>query len=386
MRITDIRTFIAGNPWKNWMFVRVETDAGLHGVGEGTFNGFARTTEAAVHELKRLVLGRDPFNIESLVLGMTRDYYTDGGHLQRGACAAIEMACLDIKGKALNVPVYQLLGGQVRDRIRAYANGWYRCDRRPDLFALEARKVVADGYRAMKFDPFGSAWLYMDKGELDLSIEIVRSVREAVGPAVELMIEGHCRFSVGMALEVARRLEPFGVEWFEEPCAHNRISDTIQVARSAPVRIATGESLHSKEQFSELLSHGAVAVYQPEVMALGGISQARHVCAMVEAASSVVAPHNAQGPVSTAVCLHLAACCNNYIVQEYFEGYNVEWERNLVTWSPTLSADGTLDIPTAPGLGLDLNLDEIAKHAYHPGNYIALFANDWAKRETRVSS
>ena len=381
MKITDIRTCIAGNPWKNWMFVRVETDANLHGTGEGTFNGFARTTEAAVHELKHLVLGRDPFDTESLALTLARDYYTDGGHLQRGAAAAIEMACFDIKGKALGVPAYQLLGGQVRDSIRAYANGWYRCERDPEQFAAEAVEVVAAGYTALKFDPFGAAWLMMDKHELDLSIAIVRALREAVGPKVDLMVEGHCRFSVGLALEIARKIEPFDIAWFEEPVPHTCIADTIEVARHAPVRIATGESLHSREQFAELIAHRIVAVYQPEIMSLGGLGQARHACALIESANGIVAPHNAQGPVSTAVCLQLAACCNNYYIQEYFDAYNVEWEHDLVTFSPRLSPDGTLPIPDAPGLGIDLNLDEIAKHPYQAGNYIPLFENDWNKRE-----
>jgi len=384
MKITRIRTAIAGNPWKNWLFVIVETDEGVHGVGEGTFNGFARTTDAAVHELSHLVVGRDPFDIESLTLTMLRDLYTDGGHIHRGACAAIEMACLDIKGKALGVPVWQLLGGKVRDRISTYANGWYRGQRTPESFAEAAKQVVADGYRAMKFDPFGSAHLMMDKPEIDLSIDIIAAVRDTVGPDIELMIEAHCRFTVGLAYEIGRRLEPFGVAWFEEPCPHTRIGDTIEVAKRVPVRVATGESLHCKEQFMELVAERIIAVYQPEIMSLGGISQTRHVCAMVEAASGVVAPHNAQGPVSTVACLHLAACCNNYLIQEYFDQYNVEWERDLLTWRPALNDDGTLDIPTTPGLGVDLNLGEIEKHPYQPGNYLPLFENNWNRREGKA--
>ncbi|MBA3687094.1 MAG: mandelate racemase/muconate lactonizing enzyme family protein [Planctomycetes bacterium] len=386
MKITAIETYIAGNPWKNWMFVRVLTDQGVHGVGEGTLNGFARTTEAAVNEMKHLVIGCDPFRIETIVLALTRDLYSDGGQIQRAACAAIEMACLDIKGKALGVPIYELLGGRVRDRIRAYANGWYRGDRVPAHFARDAKQVVADGFTALKFDPFGKAHLHMDKQDEDLSIAIIAAVREAVGPNVEMMIEGHCRFSVGQAVRIGRRLEPFAISWFEEPCPHHRISDTIEVARNVPVPVSSGESLSSKQQFSELIESRIIAVYQPEIMVLGGISQARQVAAMAEAANAVVAPHNAQGPLSTAACLHLAASCSNYLIQEYFDCYNVEWEKDLVTWHPTLAKDGTLDLPTAPGIGCDLNLDVIRAHPYQEGNYLPLYEDAWNKREGKKAS
>jgi galactonate dehydratase len=377
MKITAIETRIAGNPWKNWMFVVVRTDEGIHGVGEGTLNGFARTTEAAVREMTQLAIGRDPFATEALTLSLTRDLYSDGGQIQRAAAAAIEMACLDIKGKALGVPIWQLLGG----RVRAYANGWYRGERTPGSFAAEAKKVVKDRFTALKFDPFGTAHLMQDKRDEHLSLDIIRAVREAVGPEVELMIEGHCRFSVGQAVAIGNRLAEFDITWFEEPCPHHRIADTIEVARRVPVPVSSGESLASKQAFSELIGHGALAVYQPEIMVLGGIVPARQVCAMAEAASAVVAPHNAQGPLSTVACLHLAASCPNYLIQEYFDLYNVEWEKDLVTWHPTLAKDGTLDLPTAPGLGCDLNLEVIDAHPYQEGNWLPLYATDWNKRK-----
>lgn len=383
MKITAIETYLVGNPWKNWLFVRVLTDTDLHGIGEGTINGFSKTTEAAVHELKQLVIGRDPFNIEALTLTLSRDFYNHAGQVQRAAMAAIEMACLDIKGKAFGVPIYQLLGGKVRETITAYANGWYRCDRVPEQFAEEASKVVAAGYRALKFDPFGTAHLQMDKREEELSINIVRAVREAVGSEIEIMIEAHCRFGVGQAISIGRKLEPFNISWFEEPCPHYRMEDTIQVARNVRVPVASGESLYAKELFLDLIESRLISVYQPEIMALGGISQARHVCAMVEAAGGVVAPHNAQGPISTLACLQLAACCTNYKIQEYFDQYNVAWEKDLVTWHPTLNRDGTLTIPDRPGIGADLNIEEIEKHPYQPGNYLPLYESAWNKREGR---
>ena len=382
MKITKIDTHIAGNPWKNWLFVVVHTDEGVHGVGEGTINGFTQTTAAAVDDLSHLVVGQDPRNIEHLVLTMKRDYYNDAGMAQSAACAAIEMACLDITGKALGVPVWQLLGGKVRDSIRTYANGWYRCERTPEGFAAKAVETVKDGYTALKFDPFGDCHLSTPLVEENLAIDIIRAVREAVGPSIELMIEGHCRFAVGQALKIAHRLQEFNITWFEEPCPPQRIEDTITVAKQSPVPISSGESLVSKEAFATLVAPGAIAVYQPEIMALGGITVARHVCSMVESFNGVVAPHNAQGPISTVACLHLAASTTNYLIQEYFDQYNVEWERDLTTWHPKFNPeDGTLEIPSAPGLGVDLNLEEIAKHPYQAGHYLPLFNNDWHKRE-----
>lgn len=381
MKIVDVETVTVGNPWKNWLFVRVVTDEGLTGLGEATLNAFSRTTEAAVHELKRWLIGMDPFDTEALMPRLIRDVYSDGGQIHRCAVAAIDIACLDIKAKALGVPVYQLLGGRLRDRVRAYANGWYRCDRKPDAFARAARSTVDRGYRALKFDPFGAAHLYMTKPDEDLSIALVAAVREAVGPDVELMIEAHCRFSVGTAINIGRRLEPFGITWFEEPCPHHRIEDTIEVARHVPVPVGTGESLHSKEAFLDLIGHRVIAVYQPEPLNLGGLSTARQVCSMVEAASGVVAPHNAQGPISTLVCLHLAASCHNFLIQEFFSDFNVTWERELVDAYPELDADGMLAIPDRPGLGVELNLEVAARHPGQETCLLSLFKPGWYRRE-----
>lgn len=384
MKITKIETAVAGNPWKNWLFVKVHTDDGLYGIGEGTINGFTRTCEAAIQDLSQLVIGQDPFRHESLSLVMRRDFYNEAGQVHGAAAAAIEMACLDITGKALGVPVWQLLGGQVRDRIRAYANGWYRCEREPSAFADAALKTVADGFNALKFDPFGAAHLHLDHGELNRSLAIVRDIRDAVGPEVDLMVEGHCRFTVGQAVEVGHRLREFNILWFEEPCPHHRLSDTIEVARRVPVPIGSGESISSKERFAELVSPGVIAVYQPEIMVLGGMRQARAVCSMVEAFNGVVAPHNAQGPVSTVACLHLAASCTNYLIQEYFDLYNESWENDLVTWHPTLDKDGTLNLPTGPGLGVDINFEVVKAHPGHPGNWLPLFDNAWNLRRGRA--
>lgn len=380
MRITKADTYIVGNPWKNWVFLRLETDEGIHGIGEATINGFARTAATAIEELGPMYLGMDPFRIETIVQQMTRDVYSDGGQIHGCAVAAVEVACWDIIGKALGQPIYNFLGGRCHDRVRAYANGWYRGPRTPESFAEKARDVVRRGYTALKFDPFGSAWRITDPRDEALAIGIVAAVREAVGPVVDLLIEGHNRFSVSTAIKIGRRLEPYRPTWFEEPVHHQKIDSLVEVARHLDVPIATGESFSSTHQFAELLAHDAVHILQPEIQNLGGLLNTKKVCAMADAHYGVVAPHNAQGPVSTAMCLQIAACTPNFFIQEVFDEFNVEWEEQLVD-QPARVVDGYLEIPDRPGLGIDLRLEECRRHPYAVQNFLPLFRSGWERRE-----
>jgi galactonate dehydratase len=385
MRITEAKTYVVGNPWKNWVFVRLETDEGIHGIGEGTLNGFAKTTEACIRELGPFYAGMDPFQIEVIVQKMTRDVYSEGGQIHRNAVAAIEVACWDIVGKALKQPIYNLLGGRCHEKVRAYANGWYQGPRTPDLFAEKAKEVVRRGYTALKFDPFGANHRMMTPAEEALSLDICTAVREAVGPHVDILIEGHCRFTPSTAIKFAQLLEPLRPTWFEEPIPHQEIAAMAEVARRSPVPIATGESLSSAQQFAELLSHNAVHILQPEVMNCGGLLNAKKICAMVDSFYGVVAPHNAQGPVSTAICLQLAACTPNFFLQEIFDEFNVAWESQIVD-HPAHVVDGYLTFSERPGLGIDLNLEECAKYPYHQAHYIPLFHPGWERREGAASS
>ena len=381
MRITRATTYVVGNPWKNWLFVRLDTDQdGLYGVGEGTLNAFAKTVEAAVHELAPRYEGMDPFQVETILQRMTRDLYSEGGQIHMNAVAAVEVACWDIIGKATGRPIYDLLGGRYHDSLPAYANGWYAGPRTPESFAERAVEVVARGYNALKFDPFGAAWRTMDLPERHLSLAIVRAVREAVGPDVQLMIEGHCRFSVGEAVWLGERLAEFEPTWFEEPTHHGKVDAVVEVARKITVPVATGESFSSIHQHAELLAHNAVHIVQPEPGNMGGIWRTRQVCTMADAHYAVVAPHNAQGPISTATCLQLGACAPNLLTQEIFDEFNVEWERELVDHPATL-VDGRIQIPARPGLGVELNWAEIEKHPYEVSNFLPLFATGWERRE-----
>jgi galactonate dehydratase len=275
----------------------------------------------------------------------------------------------------------------VRERTRAYANGWYRTERSPEAVAAQAREVVAQGYTALKLDPFGAAWRVQEPSEEDRSLDIVAAVRDAVGPEVDLFIEGHSRFSVSTALRIAERLAPFRPGWFEEPVAHDDIGAMVEVARRSPVPIATGESYTSPQRFAELLGHDAVHILQPEPLLLGGLWRARTVAAMVDAHYGVVAPHNAQGPVCAAIGAQLGACIPNYYVQETFE---VQASTDItldIVDQPVLAKGGYIDVPERPGLGIDLDWDRLAGHPYERANRLSLFAPGWERRrdeETRT--
>jgi len=381
VRIIRATTYIVGNPWKNWLFVRLDTDQpGLYGIGEGTLNAFAKSVEATIHELAPRYEGLDPFQVETLYQRMTRDVYSEGGQIQMNAVAAIVVACWDIIGKVTGRPIYDLIGGQCHDRLLAYANGWYAGSRTPESFAERAVQVVERGYKALKFDPFGTNWRVMDPKERQLSLDIVRAVREAVGPEIQIMIEGHSRFSVAEAVWVGDRLAEFNPTWFEEPTAHQKLDSVVEVARKITVPVATGESLTSTHQFAEVLAHNAVHIIQPEPGNMGGIWRTRQVCAMADAHYAVIAPHNAQGPISTATCVQISASCPNLLVQEFFDEFNVPWERDIVD-RPIGQEDGYIPVPNRPGLGVDLNWVELDKHPYQVSNFLPLFAPGWERRE-----
>src|SRR6266404_704183 len=379
MKITAIDTFIAGDPWKNWLFARVSTDEGLHGVGEGTLNYFGRTVEAAIHELKPLVLGMDPFQTEIISQRLIRDVYSEGAQIHNCAAAAIEIACWDIIGKACNQPIYNLWGGRCHEKLRAYANGWYRGPRTPESFAEKARGVAARGYTALKFDPFGNNWRTLTRSEFDLSLDIIVAVRDAVGAQVDLLIEGHSRFNVATAVEFAMAMHHLRPAWFEEPVPHTNIAAMVEVARRSPVPIATGESLSTKQQFAELLQHNAVSILQPEPLNLGGLFATRKIADMADAHFGMIAPHSAQGPICSAACVQLNASLPNFFIHEIFDEFNEPWEKHIVT-HPVEVVNGYIDVPERPGLGTELNLEEIARHPYQQENSLPLFKPGWERR------
>ncbi len=254
MKITRFETFLANAGLRNYLFLRLTTDTGLQGIGEATLEWQEKTVETLCHEwLADRLVGRDPFDIERIVGDLVRDQY-QGGSTVMTAISGAEVALWDLVGKACRQPVYKLLGGRYHARLPAYANGWYGGVTKPAEFAERRRDVVARGYGGMKFDPFGTAWRELTGDESDLAVECVAQVREAVGPAVQLMIEYHGRLSAGCAVETIRRLAPYHVTWCEEPVSPERVELLAEVRRATGAPIAAGERLMTEADFLRMIA------------------------------------------------------------------------------------------------------------------------------------
>jgi galactonate dehydratase len=375
VKIDRVSTYIIGNPWKNWVIVKVDTDEGVCGLGEATgITSAPMATE--VQEMARFVLGLDPR--EPLRVA---DALHKGAFLSmKPATCAIEIACWDILGKSLGVPVWRLLGGRLHQRLRAYANGWYTCPREPGAFAERAAAVKQMGYTALKFDPFGTAYLELDRTEERLSLSIVGAVREAVGDDVDLLIEGHDRFSVAAAVRLGQALAEFRPMWFETPVYSANIAATIEVARRIPVPVATGERFADLSQFAAVLDSGVIGIVQPEPLRCGGISGVMRVAALARAHEAMVACHQAQSPLNTAVNAHLHSAMPNYLIHECFDDFLVPWWRDIFSGVPRV-VNGYLEPSDAPGLGVEFDENEAAKHPYGEDKMIQLFQSGWERRE-----
>lgn len=364
MKVIDLETYLCHCYRTNWVFCRVLTDEGTYGVGEGTLEYREQTLVTAITELKRSLIGRDPHAIEAFWHDTYRDTYFRGGPVLMSALSAVEMALWDIKGKTLGVPVWQLLGGQVRDRIPCYANGWFAPARTPDEFAAKAKETVANGFRGLKWDPFGTAWLTLERSALREAVRCVRAVTEAVGPDVDILIEGHGRFNVPTSIRVAHALEEFDICWFEEPLPPENLEGLAEVKRRVRVPIAAGERLYNRYQYREFLRLGCADFVQPDVSHAGGIAEMRHIAAMAESHHLPFCPHNPSGPVANAATLQLAACTPNFAFLETMTS-DVPW-RSEIARECVRFEHGCMTIPSTPGLGVDIVPAAIAEHPYHP--------------------
>ncbi len=383
MRITKITPLVMGTAWRNITFLKVETDEGLVGVGECRV---VNRTEAVLGYLSeaapRYVIGSDPFEIEKLVQRMMLEDFMRAGDIVMSGIAMVEVACWDIIGKALNQPVYRLLGGAVRDKIKAYANGWYTVERSPDEFHAAALRLLAKGYRALKFDPFGAGFYELERGEKTKVIALVEAVRDAVGPEVEILIEMHGRFNPVTAVEMARELAPFKPGWVEEPVPPENLAALKKAADAiAPlgIPIATGERLHTMPEFRELFELQAADIIQVDLTHFGGMLQTKKLAAWADAYYMLMAPHNVGGPVSTAAALHLAATIPNFKIQEHFNDFSEAYVKDAAPGVPPV-IDGYFALPGGPGLGVTLNEDVIRAHPFRTLHF-NLFAEDWHKRQ-----
>lgn len=343
MRITKLETIFVK---PRWLFLKIHTDEGLVGYGEPVVEGRARTVAAAVHEMEEYLIGQDPRKILHHWQVLYKGTFYRGGPVLTSALSGVEQALWDIKGKWLGVPVYELLGGAVRERIRVYAHA--RGETLEQYIAYSGDQI-REGFTALKTS-FGGPVRQIDtKAYIRDCVQKIETIRTSLPDHVDLAVDLHGRFSPAMAIRIAKELEPYGILFLEEPCLPENVDAMATIARSTTIPIASGERLFTRWGFRELLEKQAVAVVQPDTCHCGGILEATRIAAMAEVYYAAVAPHNPLGPISLAACLQVDACAPNFLCQEQVclgEGYIRE---------PFKVKDGMIDLPTKPGLGIELD-------------------------------
>ena len=362
MKVTDIKTFAVDCFRTNWVFVKVYTDEGIDGVGEATLEYKEKALIGAVEHIREYLVGKDPRQIERHWHDIYRDAYWRGGAVLMSALSAVEMALWDILGKSLGVPVYQLLGGRANDKVRIYVNGWFSGAKKPAEFAACAKAAMERGVTALKWDPFGKAYLTLSGAELDNALACVAAVREAVGNRVDLLIEGHGRFDVPTGIRIAKELEQFRPMWFEEPVPPDNLEALKAVRDKSPVPISAGERLYTLKAFKDLFEMRAADYIQPDISHAGGIMELKKIAAVADTYYIPFAPHNPSGPVANAATLQLAACCPNFNILEIMYS-DVTWRAD-VTDEDLHYEDGYIIIPDKPGLGIELNEEACLVHPY----------------------
>ena len=383
MKIIDSRTIVVGTPWRELVFLELTTDAGLVGVSEARMVNKTSTLVACIEELApRYVIGSDPFDVERLSWNILRAEYGRPGEIAQSALASFDVACWDLIGQSLNVPIWKLLGGRFRDRVPAYANGWYQAERDPRAIASLAEGVVDRGYRALKLDPFGAASSELPAANRRRAVDIVSAVRDAVGPDIQILIEMHGRFTPATAIAMAALLEPYHPEWIEEPVPPENPKALARVRAATRLPIATGERAHTMEDIRPLIEDGLADVVQVDLTHFGGFLAMKRLAGWADAYSLLMAPHNVCGPVGTMANVHFAVATPNYKVLEHFNDFADPWVRDLVDHAPYVDpVDGCFAVPERPGLGVRLNHDVCARHP-STGGRIRLFEEGWERRGT----
>ena len=366
MRVSKVTSYLVNaGPRKTCVFAKVETDDGLYGWGEG----FARPDREQaiaghINAMSRYLVGRSPFTIKHFCQVMYLDYAGKRrGYDFTTALSALEQALWDIVGKTLGQPVYNLLGGACRSKIRVYANGWANGDDSPDVAARRAREMVDRGFTALKWDPFPNPWrTYISRKQEDAAIESVRTVREAVGPEVDLLIEVHRRLAPTHALRVAEAIERYDPFWYEEPTHTENLDNVAAMRRRTRMPVVVGEDLYSKAEFRQVFEKQAADIINPDVATVGGILELKEIAAMAEPYDVVVSPHGAGVLISLAATIQASAVMPNFLITDYYmptEEFAAEVMR-----PPFRVKDSYIELPTGPGLGVDLDDRALARHPY----------------------
>lgn len=374
MKISAVRTYLVEGIKYNWTLVKVETDAGIHGWGEATNWPGSPLIEAACQHVGQFVTGMDARRIDYIWTKIYRDMHWLG---QAGpllsAISAIDIALWDIKGKALNAPVYELLGGMYRGRIQLYANYWFiDGDRSPDSYARQAKETVAAGFSALKFDPFAhvhygygddlSDTNTLSAGQKQLALELVEAVAEAVGPELPIAIETHAFLNGPTAVEMAQRLSEldFNCMWYEEPALPEYPDAIADIRRQISLPVCVGERLHSRAMVKRILDAQAADILMPDITRCGGISEMRKIANMAEAYNVPIAPHNPNGPISTIASAHAMATIPNFYRQE-FMFKDVAWRDACLSHRLPIE-QGYFVLADRPGLGFDIDETLLSRH------------------------
>ena len=369
MQITDIKTFLVHpGKAKNLCFVKIETDEGIYGWGE-CYTQSDRDVQITAHvdQLRRYLIGRDPTNIKHFTQMAFDDFAGRRGAMDYYcAISGLEHAMWDIAGKSYGAPVHKLIGGACRDKIRVYANGWSGGNPTPDSLAERASEVIEAGFTALKFDPIPGRWrTYVSKDVEDAAVENVRAVREAVGPDVDILVEMHRRLAPMHAVRIAHEIERYRPFWYEEPILAENIPALASVRQKINIPVVTGEELYTKFEFREVFERQAADILNPDVCNVGGILELKEIAAMAEPYFVVISPHNFNSTtVGLAATIQVSAAIPNFLITEYF--VNLEELGRDIAKNPFEVKDGYIQIPDAPGLGIDLDEERLAAYPYKP--------------------
>jgi galactonate dehydratase len=358
VKIIKIETYKYWIQWCNWLLVKVSTDEGLYGWGEGSLHGAIESVETYIHELGAALIGLDPAGVEAHWQRMYHAWRWRGGMTQMTAIGALDMALWDIEGKRLGVPVYRLLGGPFRSRLRAYTSHWLRGAKTPEQAYEGARECVRRGFTAFKWNPINAETLQAnERRAIAQATELMAAAREGAGPEVDIYLDLAERLSPRTAVQLALALAPYGVGWFEEPIPSENPQAMIALAKELPVPIATGERLVTRWEVRELLEGGGCKILQPDLMHCGGLSEVRRMAALADMYYVSIAPHNPAGPICTLAAMHLGASIPNFYILEEME---MERElRDALCTHPVTCREGYFELPTEPGLGTDLRLEAL---------------------------
>ncbi|MDA8952331.1 galactonate dehydratase [Pseudomonadales bacterium] len=361
MKITKITTYIVP---PRWLFLKIETDEGIFGWGEPVIEGRAHTVAAAVDELSDYLIGQDPLQIEKHWQAMYRGAFYRGGPILMSAIAGVDQALWDIKGKYHDAPVHQLLGGQVRDRIRVYA--WVGGDR-PDAIVASANAAIAGGFKATKMNITEEMQIVDTMATVDQAVERMASLREAVGSKLDIAVDFHGRVHGPMARVLIKALEPYSPFFIEEPVLSEHLEAMAELRKNTHIPIATGERLFSRYDYKRVFTLGAADIIQPDLSHAGGITECKKIADMAEAWDIGLAPHCPLGPIALAACLQVDAVCQNAFIQEQSQGIHYNKSNDLTDYLVDPSVfhykDGYVDIPQKPGLGIEIDEEVVIERA-----------------------